>query len=415
MTYNYQLNKDSTKTDQRSKQPLIILCLFMLLVSIPNISMADEIITIGTGNETGEHVPIEPYYCYTYSQSVYLQSEINATGPGYIDAIEFQYNGYCAWTDDIKVYVGHTSGTYFSTWKPLSTMTLVYSGTYSVGSTAGWYKITFDEPFYYNNSDNLVFAVDENTGYYHSSCCDFYTTDYSSNVSIYFYDDYYNPDPANPPAGYVTDNRPNIKIHLGDELYKYPMNAGVGDNVKIGGKLKIGERIILENYEDPQIGDQVEIYNSYNGEHETSQLYIKTTNDMLYRFNKDGFHSDGKISSIGDISTQGNIDTDGIITANKFKVGKWEIESTPDYVFKKDYKLRSLKEIEEYIEKNKHLPEVPSAEQMSKDGVDLAKMNMILLKKIEELHLYTIEQNKKLEEQNKKIEKLEKKVDALKR
>jgi hypothetical protein len=82
----------------------------------------------------------------------------------------------------------------------------------------------------------------------------------------------------------------------------------------------------------------------------------------------------------------------------KIKINNnWSIE-TPDYVFAKDYKLRDLGEVDKYIEKNKHLPEVPSAEEMKKSGVDLAQMNMTLLKKVEELTLYVIAQNKKIKE-----------------
>ncbi len=68
----------------------------------------------------------------------------------------------------------------------------------------------------------------------------------------------------------------------------------------------------------------------------------------------------------------------------------------PDYVFEKDYKLTSLEEIKNYINQNKHLPEVPSAKEMEKNGVQLGEMNMLLLKKIEELTLYVIEQNKSI-------------------
>jgi len=80
----------------------------------------------------------------------------------------------------------------------------------------------------------------------------------------------------------------------------------------------------------------------------------------------------------------------------------------PDYVFANDYKLPSLEEIKIYIDENKHLPEVPSAAAMEKNGVQLGEMNMLLLKKIEELTLYVIDQNKKMEELKKQNEKFEK-------
>jgi hypothetical protein len=76
----------------------------------------------------------------------------------------------------------------------------------------------------------------------------------------------------------------------------------------------------------------------------------------------------------------------------------------PDYVFANDYKLKSLKEVEEFITKNNHLPEIPSAKEIEKNGLMLAEMNMNLLKKMEEMTLYIIEMNKKLEEQNIQIQ-----------
>jgi hypothetical protein len=83
----------------------------------------------------------------------------------------------------------------------------------------------------------------------------------------------------------------------------------------------------------------------------------------------------------------------------------------PDYVFAADYKLPSLAEVSDYIHKNKHLPEVPSASDMEANGVNLKEMNMILLKKIEELTLYVIEQSKKMDEQHKEILLLKKELE----
>ncbi len=88
----------------------------------------------------------------------------------------------------------------------------------------------------------------------------------------------------------------------------------------------------------------------------------------------------------------------------------------PDYVFDNDYKLKTLKEVEDYIKENKHLPEIPSAQEIEKDGLMLAEMNMSLLKKMEEMTLYMIEQNKKindLEQQNKKLTNLEKRLEKI--
>ena len=91
---------------------------------------------------------------------------------------------------------------------------------------------------------------------------------------------------------------------------------------------------------------------------------------------------------------------DGSIGARKVKV---EMGSWSDFVFDHDYKLRSLAEVESFIAQNKHLPDVPSQAEVVKEGNDLGSMDAILLQKIEELTLYLIEQNKKIEALEKKL------------
>ena len=73
----------------------------------------------------------------------------------------------------------------------------------------------------------------------------------------------------------------------------------------------------------------------------------------------------------------------------------------PDFVFNKKHDLMPLQELEKYIKKNNHLPDVPNAEQVEKEGIDVGEMNKILLQKIEELTLYVIELEKKIETVNK--------------
>lgn len=79
----------------------------------------------------------------------------------------------------------------------------------------------------------------------------------------------------------------------------------------------------------------------------------------------------------------------GNIHAQEVKV-TMNAGAVPDYVFAKDYKLNTLKEVENFINANSHLPEIPSAKDIEKNGLMLAEMNMILLKKIEELTLHAI-------------------------
>ncbi|WP_423149760.1 hypothetical protein [Rubrolithibacter danxiaensis] len=103
---------------------------------------------------------------------------------------------------------------------------------------------------------------------------------------------------------------------------------------------------------------------------------------------------------IGIANPTDKLAVNGRIRAKEIKV---ETANFPDYVFRNDYPLLSLSDLEKFIKANNHLPEVPSAAEAEKNGVDLGEMNKILLKKIEELTLHLIEQNKVLLDQTQKI------------
>lgn len=98
-----------------------------------------------------------------------------------------------------------------------------------------------------------------------------------------------------------------------------------------------------------------------------------------------------------------NIWSNGTVEANRIEVKNLNF---PDYVFADDYKLRSLSEVEAFIGENSHLPEVPSAAHVAENGMDLTEMNNVMLKKIEELTLYLIEQDKKISALQKQNEQL---------
>ena len=112
-------------------------------------------------------------------------------------------------------------------------------------------------------------------------------------------------------------------------------------------------------------------------------------------------------SSPGPLSGPYKLFVEGGIRSEKVKVDLktgWA-----DYVFEDEYDLRPLTEVESFIQKNNHLPDVPSAVEVEENGIDVAEMDATLLRKIEELTLYVIElqkQNKALQE---RVETLEKK------
>lgn len=81
--------------------------------------------------------------------------------------------------------------------------------------------------------------------------------------------------------------------------------------------------------------------------------------------------------------------------------------AAPDYVFEKTYDLAPLSEVEAYILTHKHLPEIPAGSVLEQKGIELREMNLLLLKKVEELTLYLIEQQKTISAQEARLKALE--------
>ncbi|MFC6759597.1 hypothetical protein ACFQFQ_09050 [Sulfitobacter porphyrae] len=80
--------------------------------------------------------------------------------------------------------------------------------------------------------------------------------------------------------------------------------------------------------------------------------------------------------------------------------------NVPDYVFAEDYALRPLAEVRAFIDANSHLPEVPSEAEIRADGVDMTAMQMALLKKVEELTLYTLDQEQTISDLKGEVSRL---------
>jgi hypothetical protein len=110
--------------------------------------------------------------------------------------------------------------------------------------------------------------------------------------------------------------------------------------------------------------------------------------------------ADGKVGIGTETFGAERLAVNGNIRAREVKV---EATGWPDFVFQKDYKIGSLADLARYINKNKHLPGIPSAEDVEKNGIELGEMNKLLLQKIEELTLYMISQQKEIDELKKKV------------
>jgi len=140
----------------------------------------------------------------------------------------------------------------------------------------------------------------------------------------------------------------------------------------------------------------------------SNSAYFGGSAKLNFLVNGEGDVTIGRKLIIGSVSTPGNYSIyaeRGILT-EKVRVALKNSSDWADYVFKENYKLMPLKELEAYINANQHLPNMPAAEQVKQEGIDLAEMNIKLLEKIEELTLYIIQLEKRtieLENNSKKI------------
>lgn len=119
-------------------------------------------------------------------------------------------------------------------------------------------------------------------------------------------------------------------------------------------------------------------------------------------------NTSGNISRTGKV-TIGRLDVTDIIHSKKVYVHLPSDFPVPDYVFENDYDLMPLNRLEKYINENKHLPNIPSAEEVHAKGIDVTDLQMKQLEKIEELTLHLIELSKKVEHLEKDNKKLQKK------
>lgn len=121
------------------------------------------------------------------------------------------------------------------------------------------------------------------------------------------------------------------------------------------------------------------------------------------------FKDSGDIG-IGTLDPRNKLDVNGTIRAKEIKVeSNWA-----DFVFRKDYKLPALEEVKKHIEEKGTLPGVPSESDVKVNGVNLGEVNALLLQKIEELTLYTIEQQDIIENMKNEIDELKHQFNSLK-
>jgi hypothetical protein len=151
-------------------------------------------------------------------------------------------------------------------------------------------------------------------------------------------------------------------------------------------------------------GEMSLITNGATGNGFNFTKYSAGTYSDLMRIQRDGKVRIGSAS----MTTPGTYKLyveDGIMT-ERVRVAIKNSNDWMDQVFAENYNLRSVDELSSYIKEHQHLPEIPSADEVVAKGIDVGEMNAKLLKKIEELTLYMIAQQKEIEGLKKELEKI---------
>lgn len=212
-------------------------------------------------------------------------------------------------------------------------------------------------------------------------------------------------------TGILYANPITTKVGIGTLAPAYPLD--VTGNVLLNGNVGIGLSSVSSTFKLAVAGPTL-----------TNGLYIGSTTEptaFLIALNKTStesyldmpldrpfyikFRTQQFSASAITILANGNVGigctTPSVLLAvnGKIQANEIEIKAAPcsDYVFDSEYNLKSLDEVEQYIKTNKHLPEVPSAKEFSENGYSVNQMDDLLLRKVEELTLYIIEQNKRIE------------------
>jgi len=196
---------------------------------------------------------------------------------------------------------------------------------------------------------------------------------------------------ANGRVGIGTSN-PSSKLSVYGEIAK--LTTSGYDNT-FDNFIKYGHKSDLES--------GTSNVNRWHGIDATITAGSAASNKLKFRLYGGGFENEAPIDvmtltgngrvGIGTTNPQSLLAVDGTITSKEVKV---TLDGWSDFVFNNNYELKDLNEVEDFINNNKRLPEIPSESEVIENGINLGEMDAKLLQKIEELTLYMIEMNKRV-------------------
>jgi hypothetical protein len=234
---------------------------------------------------------------------------------------------------------------------------------------------------------------------------------------------------AKPQAMTISQSTGNVGIGRAPSVFKLDVNGSA--RLSGGGLVLDGDgQMITNNYGTADVSNPTAVNDFFrifmDGQAANNgALHIQSGDDgaepiVFEQVNANTTYTRMMISSGGNVGignkfrnvnptealeVDGNIKASGGIEVASVKTKVWSI--APDYVFENGYDLKPLAHVDRYVQEHKHLPEIPSAKEISEKGIDLAEMNMKLLRKVEELTLYSIKQEKKIDNLTKRMESME--------
>ena len=193
----------------------------------------------------------------------------------------------------------------------------------------------------------------------------------------------------------MSDNTLNIENLEGKDI----VLSSTGPSLTLSG---IHKKIYIGNYNNYAVGSSaLNLMGQCNVQGSENGLYIQT--NVIGKYGVSVQIKDNNDNAINVFSnnntTKANfrVKGDGTVYARKYVT---TLAAFPDYVFEENYSLLSFSELRSYLDKNNRLPNMPSAEEVEKEGADLSELNRLLVEKVEELTLYILQ----LEERTKALE-----------